>query len=136
MKVKVPAWDALAGLAGSPPPPPSSPLHGAGVGGGGVLAGQVLSRNSEWGRGVALASLFSGLRWRLNLAGENRVLIPRSKMASGFSNLFWRFNLAVSFRGSIWQVYSAGKFGRFISAGLNQKGKQSKEKKSKGCIIL
>jgi hypothetical protein len=35
MKVKVPAQDALAGLAGSPPPSPSPPLRGVGVGGGG-----------------------------------------------------------------------------------------------------
>ncbi len=115
-KVKLPAWDALAGLAGSPPPSPSPPLRRASVGGGG-LGGRVLSGNSEWGRGVALASLFCGLGWRLNLADENRVLIPRSKRASQFGISFWRFNSAGSFRGSIWQIYSSGRFGRF-----NQRG--------------
>jgi hypothetical protein len=70
--------------------------------------------NSERGRGVALANLFSGLEWRLSLAEENRVLIPRRKRASQFGDSFCRFNSADSFRGSIWQVYSAGKFGRFI----------------------
>ena len=81
------------------------------------MTGWVLPGNSERGRGVALASLFSGLRWRLNLAGENRVLISWSKMASEFSNLFRRFILAVQFRGSVWQVYSVDGFGRFIQRG-------------------
>jgi hypothetical protein len=102
---------------------------------GGDLAGQVLSGISEWGRGVTLASLFSGLRWRLNLAGENRFLIPRSKMASGFGNLFWRFNLAVSFRGSIWQVYSAGRFGRFVQRGWVKKQSKTKKRKVKHVLF-
>ncbi len=135
MKVKVPAWDALAGLAGSPPPPPSSPLR-SWRGGGGGLTGRALSGNPEWGRGVALAtSLFSGLRCRLNLAEENCVLIPRSKMASGFGNLFWHFNLAVSFRGSIWQVYLAGKFGRFIQRGWVKRESKAKKRKVKHVLF-
>jgi hypothetical protein len=99
MKVKVPAWDALAGRAGSPPPPPSPPSRGAGVGEGGGIAGRVLPGNSERGRGVTLASQFRELEPRLSLAEENSVFISRNKMASGSGNLFWRFNLAVLYRG-------------------------------------
>jgi hypothetical protein len=45
-------------LAWPPSPPPSPPLHGVGMGGGGVLSGLVLPGNSERGRGVTLVSFF------------------------------------------------------------------------------
>jgi hypothetical protein len=103
-------------------------------GGGGGIAGWVLPGNSERGRGVTLASLFCGLRSRLILAEENRVFIPRSKRASQFGISFWLLHSADFFRGSIWQIHSVGKFGKFIQRVL-EKGKQSKEKKSKACIF-
>jgi hypothetical protein len=95
MKVKVPAGDALAGLAGPPPThPPSPPLREAGVGGRGGLAGRVLPGNSEQGREVALASLFSGLGWCLNLAGIS---------ASFFRAVKGSLNLGTHFGVSIWR---------------------------------
>ncbi len=84
---------------------------GEGVGG---LAGRVLPGNSERGRGVTLASLFGRQEWRLIRAGENCNFFPRGKRASQFGDSFQRLNLADSFCGLIWQVYSAGKFGKFI----------------------
>ncbi len=110
------------------------------MGGGGGLAGQGVLGNSERG-GVALASLFSGLEWRLILAEEKRVFIPRSKRASQFGDSFRRLNLADSFRGSIWQVYSAGKFGKFIQwvnlassfSRFLEKEKKSNRKEKKAC---
>ncbi len=134
MKVKVPVWDALAGLASSPPPPPSPPLRGAGMGGRGGIAGRVLPGNSERGRGVTLASLFSRLKLCLILAEENRVFIPRNKMASQFGISFWRFHSADFIRGSIWQIYSAGKFGKFIQRVLEKEIK-AKKRKVKVCIF-
>ena len=64
-KIKVPVWDALAGLAGPHPLPLSSPLHGDGAGGRGgeLLMGRVLPGNSERGGGVTLAGLFGWHKW-------------------------------------------------------------------------
>jgi hypothetical protein len=134
MKVKVPSLNALAGLAGSPPPPPSPPLHGAGVWGGGGLGGLGPACEFWVGKGGCSGKSI----WRADmvseLGGGKLILIPRSKRVSGFGNLFWRFDLAVLFRGSIWQIYSAGRFGRFIQWGW-MKG-ESKAKKSKVKHVL
>jgi hypothetical protein len=81
----------------APTPSPFPPLRGVGRGGG--LASWVLPGNSEQGRGVALASLFNGLEWRLIWAEENRVFISRSKRASQAGGFIQRVNLASSFSG-------------------------------------
>lgn len=48
------------------------------------------------------------------LAGENRDFSQREKRAGEFSDSRGRISLADLYRGSIWQIYSAGKFGKFI----------------------
>ncbi len=102
MKVKVPVQDALAVLAG---PHPLSPLLRYWEPVLGLRAGRVPPGNSEQGRGVTLASLFGRQEWRLIWADGN---------GNFFRGAKWQINLATSEGGSIWWVFSAGQFGKFI----------------------
>jgi hypothetical protein len=132
MKVKVPVWDALAGLTGPHPLPLFSPSHRAGAGGeGGELLhvmGRVLPGHS--GRGVNLADLFGWQEWHLISAGQSGDSFRRTKMAGLLGGSIWRHCRAGQFGKSIQRVFLKRKRKRIIQ--------ESKviEKKSKACIIF
>ena len=116
-----------------PAPSPLSSITWSWSVGGGGLGGLGPAWEFWVGKGgcSGKSTVFSGLEWRLILTEENRIFIPRSKGASQFGNSFRWFNLADQFRGSIWQVYLAGKFGRFIQLVFGKgKAKQYKRKES------
>lgn len=103
-KIKVPVWDALAGLAGPHPLPLSSPLHRDGE----LLMGHVLPGNCERG---------GGLHWRVYLAGINGDSIGRTKVATLFGGPKWRLFLADQNGGPFGQ-FNLGPEGGSILASL------------------
>jgi hypothetical protein len=111
--VKVPVWDALAGLAGPHPLPPLfSVVRSWGGGRGGeLLMGHVLPGNSELGgysddlNGRTKVAFHSGVStWRLKWADQSGVSFWRLKMATQMGGPKWRFILGEP----IWQVLLAG----------------------------
>jgi hypothetical protein len=107
---KVPAWDALAGLACPPPPPPLSSVTRSGSGGrGGEVPNGPCPAWEFWVGGT-----LAGLDWRVYLAGQKwRVNLPGQKWRPLRGRSIWQVRRG----GSIWQAKVGGSIWRVLRGG-------------------